>query len=500
MCQSTRGFEPMLKESINHFLASYRNGSCDFSVFESIFFRLVQTMPDPPLEITWFYSAVTFHSSKSAGFSKTIVAKDLFQLLISCSCSCNGTKKIALLAPLIYVLHDIVCEFSRNGLCLTSEIRELVEKIVDYICLCLVVPENGNVIDEDIVCFEELAGVWMVDLVGKCAKLEENLGVFFPIVRVEVQKGQKSRRGIRDLAGIVMCEVFLLALSLKFNMRFVNEEFQKDARNWAIQTLKQFQNIEFLDMLLRILSEKKLVVTALLSFEDAVVLQKLLYDAVILVDHSFISSGRWFQPPESYFRNLVLLWSLVADNAIQFAREICDQDRLTAYVNAFSESQLPSELLKWVSVRAGTEENLSNPKPMTPKALIKWLFVLEDQGLWVFDHDKLKFDAKAAICISRPDCFLPEVQPRGWTDKEREHREGKCIGDEEMNDSLDKTFSNAYLCKDKLPIDSSRKRKDLVKDTDIRGTPVKLVKYNVRESPNREKFLPFSDEDMEVMG
>lgn len=56
------------------------------------------------------------------------------------------------------------------------------------------------------------------------------------------------------------------------------------------------------------------------SSDDAVVLQKLLYDAVILVDHSFLSSGRWFQPSKSYFRNLVLLWSLVADNAIQFAR------------------------------------------------------------------------------------------------------------------------------------------------------------------------------------
>lgn len=65
---------------------------------------------------------------------------------------------------------------------------------------------------------------------------------------------------------------------------------------------------------------------------------------------------------------------------------------------------------------------------------------------------------------------------------------------------MDKTFSNAYFCKDKLPVDGSRKRKDLVKDTYIRGTPVKLVKYNVHESPNREKFLPFSDEDMEVMG
>lgn len=203
-------------------------------------------MPDPPLEITWFYSAVTFHSSKSAGFSKAIVAKDLFQLLISCSSSCNGTKKIALLAPVIYVLYDILCELSRNGLCLTIEIRDLVEKIVDYVCICLVDPENGNEFDEDIVCFEELAEVWMVDWVGKCAKLEENLGIFFPIVSVDVHKGKKSRCGIRDLAGIVMCEVFLLALSLKFNMGFVNEEFQKDARDWAIQTLKQFQNIEFL--------------------------------------------------------------------------------------------------------------------------------------------------------------------------------------------------------------------------------------------------------------
>lgn len=56
------------------------------------------------------------------------------------------------------------------------------------------------------------------------------------------------------------------------------------------------------------------------SSEDAVILQKLLYDAVILVDHSFLSSGRWFQIPESSFRNLVLLWSLIVDNAIQFAR------------------------------------------------------------------------------------------------------------------------------------------------------------------------------------
>nr|XP_009784144.1 PREDICTED: uncharacterized protein LOC104232597 [Nicotiana sylvestris] len=497
MCLSTtKGFEPMLTESINHFLTSYRNGSSDFSNFQSIFFRLIQTMPDPPLEITWFYSAVTFHTSKSAGFSKIIVAKDLFHLLISCSGPCNGSKKIALLAPVLYVLYDVVCEFSRNGLFLNNEIRDLVEKIVGYICICLGDREILNEFDEDILCFEELVGVWTVDLVGECAKFDENLGVFFPIVSVEVYEGRNIRRGIRDLAGIVMCEVFLLNLSMKFNMGFVNEDIQNDARNWAIQTLKQFQNFELLDLLLRILLEKRLAVTTLLSSEDAVILQKLLYDAVILVDHSFLGSRRWFQLPESHFRNLALLWSLVADNAIQFAREICDQDRVLAYVNAFSESQLPSKLLKWVSTQAGTEENLSNPKFTTPKALIKWLFIMEDQGLWVCDHDKLKFHAKAAICNSWPDCFLPESKPEGWTANEREHREGKCI----VEDSLNKPFSAAYFCTDKLPTDGDRKRKDRVKDTDTRGTPVKVVKYNVHESPKKEKFFPFSDEDMEVMG
>ncbi|KAK9273429.1 hypothetical protein L1049_018239 [Liquidambar formosana] len=55
-------YEPMLIESLQRFLADYRNGVSDFSCFSSIFSRLVQTMTDPPLEITWFYSAVTFRT------------------------------------------------------------------------------------------------------------------------------------------------------------------------------------------------------------------------------------------------------------------------------------------------------------------------------------------------------------------------------------------------------------------------------------------------------
>ncbi|KAF3681345.1 putative transcription factor MYB39-like [Capsicum annuum] len=436
-------------------------------------------MPDPPLEITWFYSAVTFHTSKkSAAFTKTIPAKDLFHLLISCS------------GPPL----DIICEFSRNGLCLTIEIKDLFEKIVDYKCICLVNPKNGNEFNEDIVCLEELVGVWMVDRVGKCAKLEENLRVFVPIVSVDVHEGQKMRCGIRELAGIVMCEVFLLTLSLKCNMS--HKEITKFIANSVTRLDEQYwqpsnkSGIVFYGALGGYLSYWLTKIDSRnmhpRSSEDAIVLQKLLYDAVILVDHSFLSSGRWFQQPESYFRNLFLLWSLVADNAILFAR-VCDQDTLTAYVKAFSESQLPSELLKWVSIHALSEENLSNPKLMTPKALIKWLFVLEDRGLRKFAFQgqiafSLKFSLEAGLL-------------------KREHREGKCIGDEEMDTSLDKTFFDAYVCTDKLPTDGGRKRKDRVKDTDIRGgTLIKLLKYNVHESPNREKFLPFSDEDMEVMG
>ncbi|GFZ16236.1 hypothetical protein Acr_25g0006450 [Actinidia rufa] len=99
-------------------------------------------MTDPPLEIAWFSSAVTFHSSVKSiledPLKKSVVlaVKDLFQLLVSLSGPCNGLKRVALLAPVVYELYYLVFDCLKEGLCLKREIEGFVEGIVSYISLC----------------------------------------------------------------------------------------------------------------------------------------------------------------------------------------------------------------------------------------------------------------------------------------------------------------------------------------------------------------------------
>lgn len=254
--------EPMLRESIKHFFASYRAGSSDFSAFESIFFRLIQTMLDPPLEITWFYSAVTFHTSKESttpgpnghpNKKMMLLVKDLFQLVITCSTLSNGLKRTALLAPVVFRLYDIVRDsWSVNGLllCLRGEVEELLEKLVSYISVCCCCCDDfgkGNELsDLSVDCFEDLVRVWTVDRVAEGVEYVENLRVFFPMLSDEVLKGIDGRCGMDFLAGIVICEVFWLRLCLKMNQGVMREEMEMDMRNWAVQTIKGFRNSYFL--------------------------------------------------------------------------------------------------------------------------------------------------------------------------------------------------------------------------------------------------------------
>lgn len=58
------------------------------------------------------------------------------------------------------------------------------------------------------------------------------------------------------------------------------------------------------------------------SSEDAIFLQKALYDAVILIDHSYLQPHTCIQSVDGYSRNLALVWSIVADNAICLARYV----------------------------------------------------------------------------------------------------------------------------------------------------------------------------------
>ncbi|CAI9759623.1 unnamed protein product [Fraxinus pennsylvanica] len=477
-------------------------------------------MLDPPLEITWFYSAMTFHTSKlgpkNDPSTRILVANDLLNLLISCSNLSSASKKIALIAPVVYELYNFLYDFSKHGFSLRMEVGDLVEKMVSYIMVYCGIDDyaNGIVeIDKSVLCFEDLVRVWTVDRGGGSCTYGEDLRVFFPVLSDGVWNRMNARSGIGELAGIVLYEVFLLRLCLKFGSGGSREELLKDTQNLAVQTIKGFQNFYFLQMLLNMLLEPSLPVSTLLSSEDAIFLQKALYDAVILIDHSYLQRHKCIQSVDGYLRNLALVWSLVADNAIQLARATCDQTRVISYVNAFSGSWLVTELINCITVQAGMQEE--NSRPSSPKALIRWLLVLEDQGFRVFDHETSTLHAKAVTCSTRMDGEFPEIKPDEKNLKQNMlvYPENGCNKDKKMDGLSSKGFP-AYVYTRNPRIDGCRKRKDGLND--VRESRVKHVKYDFLGSSFSEKLLPFpnddrmycvnevknlaSDDDMEVLG
>lgn len=484
-------YEPMLRESLQHFLVLYRNGNSDFSGFESIFFRLIQSMPDPPLEIAWFYSAVIFHRARSTpdgpANKMVLLAKELFQLLISCSNWSNGLKKIALLAPVVYQLYNSACDSNIYGSCLRKEVEDLVEKVVSYANLCCHEDsEKGNESNHFPVSFEDLIRVWTINSVGDDCKFEQGLRVFFPLLSDDVRKGMNERCSSEDLAQFVLFELFVLRLCLKFDLHVSRDKLQISMQNFAVQMIGGFQNCCFIDMLLRMLLQPTLPVASLLSSEDVVFLRRTLYDTVILFDYSFIYSRKWTQLQDNQLRNLAVMWSLVADTAVQFARDTSDQRRAVSYVNAFLESQLSTKLIKWVSNQAGGVE-IFQPNTCTPEVLIRWLRLLEHQGIRVFDHNISTFLPKEAICRTRLETNIPDAY----------NSNGDLNGgdfevfnkDQEMVDSL---------------YEGRRKRKEGLRG--LEETRTKHVRYDPREiSVYHGKFgsgneigNPVNDEDMEV--
>ncbi|KAL0330717.1 UNVERIFIED_CONTAM: hypothetical protein Sangu_1617200 [Sesamum angustifolium] len=243
----------MLKESIKHFLRSYHCGSSDFSSFESIFFRLIQTMLDPPLEITWFYSAVTFHAAKlspqNSPPTRPLIAKDLLNLLVSCSNLSSASKKIALLAPVVYELYNIISENRKKGLCVRKEVDKLVEDMVSYVIMSAGVYDYGDrdvESDNVVVCFEDLVRVWTADRGGGQCNFGQNLRVFFPLMSDGTWKGMNTRLRLQELVGIVLCEVFFLRLYVSFGSGMCIEDLLKDMQDQMVQIIKGFRNCHFL--------------------------------------------------------------------------------------------------------------------------------------------------------------------------------------------------------------------------------------------------------------
>ncbi|RVW52430.1 hypothetical protein CK203_072054 [Vitis vinifera] len=255
------------------------------------------------------------------------------------------------------------------------------------------------------------------------------------------------------------------------------------------------------------------------SAEDEVLLRKVLYDAVIMEKYTFLNPQIGIQLFGNQLKNIVVTWLFVADNAILYVRENGDQAKAISYINAFSESQLPSQLIKWVATQSGMGEEMGRPKFSTPIAFMKWLLIAEDQGIRVFDHNISKLHAKAMMYKSRVEYELPVCKLDGktrdnnvffYTDNEGSGEE-KIDGDQEMIDSLNAAML-AAACTVNLTTDGRRKRKGII---DEGKTQFKFGKYHLLENSFGDNHLPFgddggsssgsevenpvSDEDMEIM-
>ncbi|GFP88084.1 hypothetical protein PHJA_000952100 [Phtheirospermum japonicum] len=386
----------LVKDSIRVFLDNYPIDNSGFSDLLPLFNRFIESSNDPPLEIIWFYGAIDFQSSKSDNLpppAKLSSAKELFELLNSCTCSCSVLKKVAVIAPVLYLFYHLVIDFSERDPCLRDEIGILLEEIISYISICCSQYLDGGEQEPDRLgtCVSDLIRAWTVDRIRPSHE-KDLLEFFFPNLKSDFQR--EAIVCVQNMAGVVMNEAFLLRLYMKVSTEISKDGLQKNMLNLAIQSIKGFRNFYFLDVLLKMLLEPSLPIASLLSFEEADILHKALYDAVILIDYSFYA-GRWAQSNDGHSKNLALLWVLVAERAIHFARAKNDEDSAILYLRAFRESQLMAELIEWARIQAGDVNRNNRPDVTTPNALIKWLFAVEDQGIRVFDHSVSLLYAKA---------------------------------------------------------------------------------------------------------
>ncbi|KAK2646159.1 hypothetical protein Ddye_021354 [Dipteronia dyeriana] len=502
-------FQPMLRESIDRFLSEYRHGATDFSNYSLIFSRLLQNLPDPSLDYVWFYSALTFYTTKFAvvpSSSKQVLAtKDLFQLLVSSSSSCNLVKKVALLAPVLYELYHLVVE--NNDL--KREVEGLIDGIVSYISICcghfgveFDQVDDGMVVGLNLTpSFVDLVHVWVVDRIGKNCDFGDELRLFLPVISGRARDGVGVGCKVGYLAGVVMCEAFFLRLFSKFGFAMLREELGKELHDCTVQMLFGFRSYYFLDILLWMLLEPVLPVTSQLGSEDEVFLQEVLHDAVVTADYSFLPHQKGFHLPCKSLKNLAVRWVLVADNAIRSARELGDQARVISYVNAFSKSCLPSVLIKWVTNQTGMGERTSRSNVSSPVSLIKWLLIVEDQGARVFDCEIAKTYANAVICKSGVQYDLRAIMSNdnnlngniSFCNDDEGRGGDKGDGDLEMVDSVDNEFLAAPGLMKSTVTDGTRKRKE---GSNIEGEiPVKFVKYHFHDKSVSEKFSPSGNDD-----
>lgn len=244
-----KNYEFKLNQSIQDLLAEIHKETPNFSPFIHIFHELMQAKLDPPLESIWVYAGLTFRSrnlQKDDILDRVTATKDLFQLVSACSGSCGSSKSIALLAPVVFEVYkvvvmllgkDLVSKRERKAM---REVKSLVGVILGYANVCCCKDSNEESIGSNLITpFVDLVRVWMDS--------DDGIGSFLPLVSGEIHE-RLSVGGCVDvvyLAGVVLAELFLMELCLKFTAGIAREELGKELKIWTVGSISGFQSFYF---------------------------------------------------------------------------------------------------------------------------------------------------------------------------------------------------------------------------------------------------------------
>ncbi|XP_061352658.1 uncharacterized protein LOC133297507 [Gastrolobium bilobum] len=473
-----------LKQSMQNLLAEIPKESSDFSLFVDAFHELMEAKVDPPFEVIWVYAAINFRSrnlEKGDALDRILAAKDLFQMLSACSASIGASKSIALLAPVVFVVHRVLLELFGSELGLKREkkamreVKSLVDTVLGYISVCcskISEEETDSVSLNLILPFPDLARVW-VDTVDGFESL-------LPLVSHDVC-GWLSTRDfhVGYLAGAVIMEAFLLKLCMSLHLAKPRDELEMNMKSWAVGSISSFQNIYFLEIIMRAALATPLPLISILKPEDEILLRKVLFDALLLAEYPFLYLNA------KYIKSIILTRLIVTHKAVEYFRGLGDQNRAVSYTRSFSASRIPLQITKWVTSQNYLEEKAGRANGSSPGALINWLLSLEGRGIRVFEDDILKSHAKLGLDISQTKQPADNLEHKTEDDDlfyvDNIGEEGNTEKEDEQNEMISDAFVAAAQTM-KLTDSGIRKRKGKSNEKKI-----KFVKYDLHENSDPVK-------------
>lgn len=236
--------EAMLTKLIKMLMKELQGNPSNLFDFQVHSTHLLRKFTDPPFEFLCLYLATAYHNYMCIRKDPLSVAKLLFELSRWLSTPCNALKRVAIIAPIIHVLHKYCVDLSKADVYLKGGIENLLEEIVSHIILCCGLEDQRQGVEKLSYSFTDMMRVWTINRESDC-KPVDHLRLFFPLISDEVRLQISMCYRTDYLAGAVMVEILLLMLQFKLSFGVCGINLQMDISAWLVQTLKKFKNFIF---------------------------------------------------------------------------------------------------------------------------------------------------------------------------------------------------------------------------------------------------------------